>query len=129
MPRLKCGSTPNSLTYILHFYLIFLVSELCVPLTAPENYTIYFGCDSNNNVQANIWQTVEIASLVCVNGVWITSDQPKSNGMLRKNDMFVEAMHPICDSCPVTNQDHTCKCIRRYAGIYAYCRYFIDRMW
>ena len=25
-------------------------------------------------------------------------------------------------------QTHTGKCIRRFAGIYAYCRYFIDRM-
>ena len=25
-------------------------------------------------------------------------------------------------------QHHTGKCIRRFAGIYAYCRYFIDRM-
>ena len=24
---------------------------------------------------------------------------------------------------------HTGKCIRRFGGIYAYCRYFIDRMW
>ena len=24
---------------------------------------------------------------------------------------------------------HTGKCIRRLAGIYAYCRYFIDRKW
>ena len=24
---------------------------------------------------------------------------------------------------------HTGKCIRRSAGIYAYCRYFIDRKW
>ena len=26
-----------------------------------------------------------------------------------------------------SNSDHTGKCIRRFAGIYAYCRYFIDR--
>ena len=25
--------------------------------------------------------------------------------------------------------EHTGKCIRRFAGIYAYCRYFIDRKW
>ena len=25
--------------------------------------------------------------------------------------------------------EHTCKCIRRFAGIYAYCWYFIDRKW
>ena len=24
---------------------------------------------------------------------------------------------------------HTDKCIRRFGGIYAYCRYFIDRKW
>ena len=24
---------------------------------------------------------------------------------------------------------HTGKCVRRFAGIYAYCRYFIDRKW
>ena len=24
---------------------------------------------------------------------------------------------------------HTGKCIRRFAGIYAYCRYFIERKW
>ena len=24
---------------------------------------------------------------------------------------------------------HTGKCIRRFAGIYAYCRYFMDRKW
>ena len=27
------------------------------------------------------------------------------------------------------HQYHTGKCIRRFGGIYAYCRYFIDRMW
>ena len=26
-------------------------------------------------------------------------------------------------------QEHTGKCIRRFGGIYAYCRYFIDRKW
>ena len=26
-------------------------------------------------------------------------------------------------------RDHTGKCIRRFGGIYAYCRYFIDRKW
>ena len=26
-------------------------------------------------------------------------------------------------------QVHTGKCIRRIGGIYAYCRYFIDRKW
>ena len=25
--------------------------------------------------------------------------------------------------------DHTGKCIRRFGGIYVYCRYFIDRKW
>ena len=25
--------------------------------------------------------------------------------------------------------NHTGKCIRRFGGIYAYCRYFIDRKW
>ena len=25
--------------------------------------------------------------------------------------------------------NHTGKCIRRFAGIYAYCRYFISRKW
>ena len=28
-----------------------------------------------------------------------------------------------------TCDPHTGKCIRRFAGIYAYCRYFIDRKW
>ena len=28
-----------------------------------------------------------------------------------------------------TFRSHTGKCIRRFAGIYAYCRYFIDRKW
>ena len=27
------------------------------------------------------------------------------------------------------NYCHTGKCIRRFGGIYAYCRYFIDRKW
>ena len=27
------------------------------------------------------------------------------------------------------NRCCTGKCIRRFAGIYAYCRYFIDRKW
>ena len=27
------------------------------------------------------------------------------------------------------NSIHTGKCIRRFGGIYAYCRYFIDRKW
>ena len=25
--------------------------------------------------------------------------------------------------------EHTGKCMRRFGGIYAYCRYFIDRKW
>ena len=28
-----------------------------------------------------------------------------------------------------TEGNHTGKCIRRFGGIYAYCRYFIDRKW
>ena len=31
--------------------------------------------------------------------------------------------------CVVGTHTHTGKCIRRFAGIYAYCRYFIDRKW
>ena len=27
------------------------------------------------------------------------------------------------------NRYHTGKCIRRFGGIYTYCRYFIDRKW
>ena len=27
------------------------------------------------------------------------------------------------------NKNHTGKCIRRFAGIYTYCQYFIHRMW
>ena len=33
------------------------------------------------------------------------------------------------DAYNVEAQTHTGKCIRRFAGIYAYCRYFIDRKW
>ena len=29
----------------------------------------------------------------------------------------------------VRDMSHTGKCIRRFGGIYAYCRYFIDRKW
>ena len=29
----------------------------------------------------------------------------------------------------ISPEHHTGKCIRRFAGIYAYCRYFIDRKW
>ena len=29
----------------------------------------------------------------------------------------------------IESQVHTGKCIRRFAGIYVYCRYFIDRKW
>ena len=28
-----------------------------------------------------------------------------------------------------TANNHTGKCIRGFGGIYAYCRYFIDRKW
>ena len=34
-----------------------------------------------------------------------------------------------CVSCKLLEHIHTGKCIRRFAGIYAYCRYFIDRKW
>ena len=30
---------------------------------------------------------------------------------------------------PAIDQLHTGKCIRRFGGIYAYCRYVIDRKW
>ena len=45
------------------------------------------------------------------------------------NDVVSES---IQDSVSDTNQDinasiHTGKCLRRFGGIYAYCRYFIDR--
>ena len=34
------------------------------------------------------------------------------------------------DSIPLINDvQHTGKCIRRFAGIYAYSRYFIDQKW
>ena len=29
----------------------------------------------------------------------------------------------------VAGKQHTGKCIRRFGGVYAYCRYFIDRKW
>ena len=31
--------------------------------------------------------------------------------------------------CPATVIIHTGKCIRRFGGFYAYCRYFLDRKW
>ena len=31
--------------------------------------------------------------------------------------------------CQVCEEVHNGKCIRRFGGIYAYCRYFIDRKW
>ena len=34
-----------------------------------------------------------------------------------------------CDSAISSAKEHTGKCIRRFGGIYAYCRYFIDRKW
>ena len=36
---------------------------------------------------------------------------------------------PNCHPSNCFDQGHTGKCIRRFAGIYAYCRCFIDRKW
>ena len=33
------------------------------------------------------------------------------------------------DESQQSKGQHTGKCIRQFAGIYAYCRYFIDRKW
>ena len=45
------------------------------------------------------------------------------NCNLLKNDSDVETYSSIASN-PF---DHTGKCIRRFGGIYAYCRYLIDR--
>ena len=40
--------------------------------------------------------------------------------------------HPYCFICwkiHLNTHGHTGKCISRFSGIYAYCRYFIDRKW
>ena len=43
--------------------------------------------------------------------------------------IFDSALGNIGGVADTPNQQHTGKCIRRLAGIYAYCRYFIDRKW
>ena len=35
----------------------------------------------------------------------------------------------LSSSSDARDKDHTGKCTRRFGGIYAYCRYFIDREW
>ena len=58
------------------------------------------------------------------------------------SELYNEAVLVInlSSSCPIhhffheqyideDDHNHTGKCIRPFGGIYAYCRYFIDRKW
>ena len=61
------------------------------------------------------------------------------NNMITFDDSTKQRLCWFCSVCycfdvcgvggGVAVVQHTGKCIRRFAGIYAYCRYFIDRMW
>ena len=44
-------------------------------------------------------------------------------------DWFVYCSERLFVYCFYAYLLHTGKCIHRSAGIYAYCRYFIDRKW
>ena len=53
-------------------------------------------------------------------------------GGCRGSSASTHVKMPYCWKSHATAQmsiDHTGKCIRRFAGIYAYCQYFIDRKW
>ena len=45
----------------------------------------------------------------------------------------IKKLNNLDEQTPTITQyifySHTGKCIRRFADIYAYCRYFIDRKW
>ena len=49
----------------------------------------------------------------------------------RMYDLYQEKCKLDCEESPSNfiYRKHTGKCIRRFGGIYAYCRYFIDRKW
>ena len=44
---------------------------------------------------------------------------------VRNKYYHVNTIKQLFNDVPI----HSGKCIRRFAGIYAYCRYFIDRKW
>ena len=64
-------------------------------------------------------------------------DKLKAFILVTKNVSSTVAISPILacltsvsSSKYISDQrSHTGKCIRRFGGIYAYCRYFIDRKW
>ena len=55
--------------------------------------------------------------------------------LLRQDDQACRISHFLTKGLSATSRlkgvffYHTDKCIRRFGGIYAYCRYFIDRKW
>ena len=50
-------------------------------------------------------------------------------GGLLQRDASSDLEEPAFEFLVWLQHRHTGKCIRRFGGIYAYCRYFIDRKW
>ena len=57
----------------------------------------------------------------------VSEDQTTYFGRVLFADSQTDVANAVADGNDV--YIHTGKCIRRFAGIYAYCRYFIDRKW
>ena len=85
---------------------------------------------------------IDSVGIGCTHSVWSLSESTASDVRkgITKSRMITGTYMPqsnvyklsnvtessICKSCAT---DRTGKCIRRFGGIYAYCRYFIDRKW
>ena len=88
-----------------------------------------------------IWQTLgeltedrEQYPLLCVDRNEVNESSCYESPIFTESELtpvhhtFQEARN-VLEKVFITKHVHTGKCIRRFAGIYAYCRYYIDRKW
>ena len=81
----------------------------------------------DQTVLRNILIMVHIFCNICFQS--ISADEKADDICLGGWKMVRTKTKSICSNGDGSCLNHTAKCIRRFAGIYAYCRYFIDRKW
>ena len=74
-------------------------------------------------------------SLTATDHIFVSMSKLKTckRGLKNLCTQTAELDNPVSDKSGdllvLDSWDHMGKCICRFAGIYAYCRYFIDRKW
>ena len=100
-----------------------LFSESCMTLSVPEHLCIpiFYSCDSNNNLQANLIFATNLTHSIttiqmCDNGVWIATDQTPSNGRLKNINIcrgVPETFYTVCQLDGVSGTPPPPPCVAR----------------